>query len=38
MLAIGFGVTFDADGTVDGNVEKICETDILLTVGTFLYP
>lgn len=33
-----FGATFDADGTVDGNVEKICETDILLTVGTFLYP
>lgn len=34
----GFAATFDADGTVGGHVEKICETDILLTVGSFLYP
>lgn len=33
-----FAATYGADGTVEGYVEKICETDILLTVGTFLYP
>jgi hypothetical protein len=33
-----FGVTFDATGVVDGSVGKTCETDILLTVGSFLYP
>ena len=34
----GFSVNFDATGVVDGSVSKICEADILLTVGSFLYP
>lgn len=33
-----FGATVYADGTAEGNVAKICETDILLGVGTFAYP
>jgi hypothetical protein len=34
----GFSVTFDASGVIQGDVTKTCETDILLTVGTLLYP
>jgi hypothetical protein len=34
----GFEAAFDANGTVEGAVSKTCETDILLTVGSFVYP
>jgi len=33
-----FAATFDANGTADGFAGKACETDILLSVGSFLYP
>lgn len=33
----GFSVTVDANGTAAGDVSKTCETDILLTVGTWSY-
>jgi hypothetical protein len=34
----GFSATFDISGTVDGSALKVCETDIPLVVGSFLYP
>ena len=34
----GFGANINADQTADGGLFKICETDILLDVGTFVYP
>ncbi len=33
----GFGATLYADATADGFVDKLCETDLLLTVGSFTY-
>lgn len=33
-----FSATINADATAEGYVAKICETDILLDVGTFTYP
>lgn len=33
-----FSATFDANGTVSGGVGKTCETDILLSVGSFVFP
>lgn len=32
-----FGATINADGTAEGDIGKTCETDILLTVGTWSY-
>jgi hypothetical protein len=37
-MGFAFGATFDANGTVTGSVDKVCETDIGLTVGGFAYP
>lgn len=34
----GFDATIDANGTADGHVQKLCETDLLLNVGGFAYP
>lgn len=34
----GFGATLYADATAEGQASKLCETDILLNVGTFAYP
>jgi len=33
-----FAVTADVNGTAVGDVSKVCETDILLTVGAWSYP
>jgi hypothetical protein len=32
-----FGATINADGTAEGNTTKTCETDIVLTVGSWSY-
>lgn len=34
----GFDVAVDANGTAQGNIQKLCETDLLLHVGSFSYP
>ncbi len=34
----GFDATIYADDTAEGRVMKACETDLLLDVGTFVYP
>ncbi|MGE0788310.1 MAG: hypothetical protein AB7S26_21735 [Sandaracinaceae bacterium] len=33
-----FAFQVNADGTASGDVSKLCETDILLTVGAYAYP
>lgn len=34
----GFAASFDANGSVEGYADKLCEADILLTVGGFFAP
>jgi hypothetical protein len=36
-FGFSFAATIDVDGTADGIVSKLCETDMLLDVGTWVY-